>query len=1305
MKYIFIIATIMLCSLANGFAQSVKLFDKLDGLSNSQINDIEIDHNGMLWVATNVGINLFNGKSFVRHKDIPNVVTKIKELPSHDMMIGTSNGVLRYSHCNGTFTPVPFNMTNTENGTFVTDILVTDSVVYITTSGFGLCTLSMGDSLIRIHPISGVGNRFLQSVFIDSHQRIWLGSYSQDTYVITNGQAKKIESNAGDIRGFCEDAHGNIYAATNNNGVAKIDYNGNCTFIKLNEKIGSQFSVSSIAACGNRILIGSDGLGLWEYNSISDQTHNVAMHNPQFDSNKLKIHSVKQDMYGNIWLGVYQKGLVLIPKSSSMFKTFGYTPGNSSNIGSNAVGAICKYKSQIWVGTEGDGIYIIDKDGSTSHFFIKDTDGRQLSCNIISMYNQDDKYIWIGTYGEDFLKIDAESHKTIKNFHNKYTKVTSISEYGNGDIIITTSGNGMAVINTKTEQFDSNFPVNPSWATTSAIDHLGNLWIGTYSGLWFIDKQRNNSHRYSKINNELPDNSIKDIHIDSRNQIWCLTNKGVVILDPVSGHSKQYLESESPCAMVHDSMGYIWISTKNGLFRLEPNSGKINCFGAESGLQCHEYSSKAAILMDNGMACFGGFSGVTMVETNNIQDSLQPGKVYMQRLEVNNHEITSGEMYNNIMVLPHNIAETDTIYLKERDNIFSIMFGISNPACISHTQFKYRILEFGDHYTMCPNDESQVSFSNFQNGTYSLEIVAVTGDKQASRIITIVIYPNWYNTLWFRIIIGVVIMLILLLILGYFKEKIRRLHGEQINEMKMQFFVNISHEIRTPLTLIIDPLEKLLEKTDTDAGTYKLYQIMKTNSQRILRLVSQLLDLKKIDSGQVIMKFGKTELFAYIRKIVESCSPLLDTKEITIQINRIPAKSIYAWIDPENFEKIILNLIHNAVKFTPVGGHVEINIERVDSNDTIRIVVQDNGIGINNDDISKIFQRFYQVRDSQSRYTTGTGVGLHLARYLTELHMGKLYAENRTDKKGSRFIIELKGGKAHLPESSIMDTEEDNEPAKTEYTELPINPSKKTIIVVDDEESIRTYLTAQLEEDGYNVLSFENGKKAMDYITSISPDLIISDIMMEEMDGWTLCKKVKRNFRTSHIPVILLTALTDDDSKTQGIDIGADMYIEKPFNTLILKKIIKNMIQNRDKVAENIASKSDNYNIDNIELKSQDEILMEKVKDIIKEKISCRDLNVETLADTIGISRMHLHRKIKEITGLTARDYLKNLRMKQASYLLTDRNLSISEIAYAVGYSNPAHFSSSFKAFYGISPTEYASRGAKDNDSEPQNLQ
>ncbi len=1307
----YIAAIILILWAMQAPAQSAYLFNQSRGLSNSLINDIDIDCNGHIWISTIDGLNIYNGRTFSKCDIKYSNTNKTYQMPNHDVMIATNKGVILYDYNKSEYREIPFQTSKKDFTPFITDITGNDTITYLTTSGFGLYTLRQGDSLIRSHSLNGMlDNQFLKSIFIDSRGRIWIGTFRKETYMIQNHQLIPCPPLPDEIGSFHEDQDGNIYAASTNSGISIISPSGkNTERLSLNG-IGENYPASSMCISHGRVLIGTDGLGLWEYNPHTRESHQIDASEVPFDFSKSKIHDIATDIDGNIWLGVYNKGLMLINKESSIFQNYGYRPNSPNNIGSNSIAALATSGSDIWLGTEGDGIFILPASKTAEHIDVYGSHGRNVPCNIISMYNQDNKYMWIGTYNNDFIKIDIATRKIIKIYNLPCEKISSITCGGPDKLLITSLGNGIGTFNTSTETFEKGILVNPSWGSCISLDAQKNFWIGTYDGLWYVDRECKYSKKYTAAEGFLPDNTVTHIFINRQNQIWCATNNGIMILNPMTEEYSHILQGCAVCSIVEDAMGMIWISTRDGLIRYNPADRRTIKFGVEDGLYGTEFSTRAGVLTEEGMACFGGVMGITIIKTNILTDSVTPGRVVLRRLLVNNQYIETGKEYNGMVILNKNISDVDTIYLHESENTFTLRFGTSNPAHLEQTTFRYRMLGFDSTFTQLPKGVYQTSYTNMPHGTYHMELEANIGNRGSStRRITIIIHPLWYHTIVAKVSLALIILLILYLIFENINEKVRRRHSDQINEMKMQFFINISHEIRTPLTLIIDPLEKLLTRNDTDPETARLYSIMKTNSQRILRLVSQLLDLRKIDKGQVMMKYGKTELYPFIREIVDSCGPLIETKEISVEISNTPG--IYAWVDPENFEKIILNLLHNAVKFTPVGGEIDIDITDDKDAGRILITVQDNGIGINQDDITKIFQRFYQVKSQQNRYTTGTGVGLHLARYLTELHGGKLKAENRTDKQGSRFTIELPSGKEHLPADDIIE-EVTAETTSAATHELAISFKKKqleirgngrkTIYVVDDEESIRTYLLQELEDD-YNIVGYENGRLALDAISTQKPDLIISDIMMPEMDGWTLCRKVKRNYKTSHIPVVLLTALGDDRNKAQGIEIGADMYLEKPFNTEILKKIIRTMLINRDKVIANITNKADNYNIENIEIKSQDEILMQKVMQIIKDKISCRDLNVEMLADTIGISRVHLHRKIKEITGLSARDYLKNIRMKQASYLLTDKSLTISEIAYAVGYSNPGHFSSSFKAFYGVSPTEYADRYTRDTDTDEGN--
>jgi len=1311
--FIYIIALIM--AAANiAAAQSAYLFNHNKGLPNSLINDISIDNNGQIWIATIDGLCVYDGRTFSKCDIKFRNTNRLYQMYNKDILIATNQGILRYIYKTSEFKELKFETKRQFFQPYITDIAGNDTITYITTSGFGIYSLREGDTLFKPchHLNKMVSNQFLKSIFIDSAHRMWIGSYQDQAFLIHNG-LQECPNLPSEISRFAEDDMGNIYALSTNNGITIIDRHARNTRRIALKGVGEDFPASAIAfVSANKILIGTDGMGLWEYNPENGENSQVIVSDVTFDFSKSKIHDITIDQFGNTWLGVYHKGLMLINKELPIFQNYGYRHDSKYCIGSNSVGAMALVGSDIWVGTEGDGIYIISENKPAEHIEIFDSNSKNVPANIVSMHNQDNKYIWIGTYSNDFLKMDISKRKVVKVYNLPCDKVSSIADGGNNKLLLSSFGKGIGTFDTENETFEQGIMVNPLWSNCIKKDHQQNYWISTYSGLWYVDGDLKGNRHYSNDDGYLPDNSVNYIYINKQNHVWCATNGGIMVLNPITEEHRHLLKGHSICSIVEDAMGMMWISSRDGLFRYNPDNGEILEFGVEDGLIGTEFSRGACLLLNDGMPCFGGVMGAVRIKTDILTDSVVPGKVVTRQIAINNIFLKPGDTLYGNTIITKNIADIDTLYIHESQNTFAIGFCTSNPAHLEQTDFEFRMLGTGFDSTFhkCPNGLMHVSYNNLAHGTYTLEMKARIGHSTTpTRRITIVIKPYWYNTIASKIVAAIIIIMILILLYEYINEKASRKQSDEINEMKMQFFINISHEIRTPLTLIIDPLEKLLAKPSNDLETSRLYSIMKTNSQRILRLVSQLLDLRKIDKGQVMMRFGQTNLCPFVREIIDSCAPMMDSKEITVDITSSQPE-ILAWVDPENFEKIILNLLHNATKFTPVGGQIDVEIIQDNEDRKIKVTIQDNGIGINSEDLGKIFNRFYQVRSQQNRYTTGTGVGLHLARYLTELHGGKLYASNRSDKKGSRFTIELPMGKDHLNPKDIMEEEITSESTNSETRslamyykqsqaeELKLN-SKKTIYIADDEESIRLYLKEELEDD-YNVAVFENGKKAMENIQIQKPDIIISDIMMPEMDGWTLCRKVKRNYKTSYIPVILLTALGDDVHKAQGIDIGADMYLEKPFNTEILKKIIRNMLTNRDKVIANITSKAEGFNIDNIEIKSQDDILMQKVMQIIKDNISCRDLNVEMISDTIGISRVHLHRKIKEITGLSARNYLKNTRMKQASYLLTDKSLSISEVAYAVGYSNPGHFSSSFKAFYGVSPSEYAQRQKEDFEDE-----
>ena len=545
---------------------------------------------------------------------------------------------------------------------------------------------------------------------------------------------------------------------------------------------------------------------------------------------------------------------------------------------------------------------------------------------------------------------------------------------------------------------------------------------------------------------------------------------------------------------------------------------------------------------------------------------------------------------------------------------------------------------------------------------------------------------------------------------------LEHIHAEQLNEAKLQFFINISHEIRTPMFLIISPLQKLMA-TDYDTERQQSYNIIYRNAERLLRLVNQLMDIRKIDKGQMQLKFQETDIVSFIQDLHYTFAYQANTKHIKLDFHS-EVKELKAWIDPKNFDKVILNILSNAFKFTPENGNIQIRL--CTGNDPnaaekalsryFEISIEDDGIGINETELERIFDRFYQIRNNQNNSNIGTGIGLHLTRSLVELHHGSITVENNQGTPGCRFIVRLPLGKEHLKPEEI-----DNSAVKQDSvhitTALPTTPlietppkthskSKYRVLIVEDNDEIRRYICQELGRD-FHMQECRNGKEAFTYILKKTPDLIISDIMMPEMDGMTLCSKVKQNINTNHIPVILLTAKSREEDNLEGLSIGADAYITKPFSIEILRQSTFNLIKSRERLRNNFqGSQTQKERMQELEIESPDERLLDRIMKVINDNIANPELNVEMVAETVGISRVHLHRKLKELTNQSTRDLIRNLRLKQAATLLAKKRQSINEVAALTGFTNVAYFSTAFKELYGMTPTAYMEQNAASASSD-----
>ena len=645
----------------------------------------------------------------------------------------------------------------------------------------------------------------------------------------------------------------------------------------------------------------------------------------------------------------------------------------------------------------------------------------------------------------------------------------------------------------------------------------------------------------------------------------------------------------------------------------------------------------------------------------------------------------------------------------------------NNPEQIS---YQYKIEELSNQWLSTEPGVNRVTYNNLPPGKYTFHVRALShGNLSEIRTVKILITPPWYEMWWAYCIYVFLLGLLVLGIVNYIlsrmrhrREIMKREHAEQLNEAKLQFFINISHEIRTPMTLIINPLEKLLAEKK-GGEVQKTYLMIYRNAQRILRLINQLMDIRKLDKGQMFMKFRETDMVGFIDDVMLTFDYMARKKKIHFSFEHAMPQ-LKVWVDMNNFDKILMNIFSNAFKYTPEQGEITVSLStgrdatrRDPLKEYFEITVTDSGIGLDREKIERIFERFYQIDNDVTKSNFGTGIGLHLSRSLVELHHGIILAENREDAPGSRFVIRIPLGSAHLRTDELEDVEALITPhavlVKPEKTDLEEvfeeeegeedEEGKKTgkaknrmrILIVEDEEEILSYLKEELEGD-YRIMTRKNGREAYDTILADTPDLVISDIMMPEMDGLSLCRKIKQNTNVNHVPVILLTAKSKPEDTMEGMATGADAYMVKPFNTELLKSTIANLLANRKLLKSKFSgAQQQEDKVQKLSMKSADEILMSKIMKVINENLSNPDLNVEMLAANVGLSRVHVHRKLKELTNLSARDFIKNIRLQQAAALLKEKKLTVSEVAYATGYTNLSHFSSSFKEVQGRAPKEY----------------
>lgn len=1318
---------------------SFDIFTLENGLPNNQIQCIYQDHKGWIWVGTSQGLSRFNGYDFTNF--LPDsedscalsghLIRVIKEDKKGNLLVGTENGGLNIFDREKEVFSQPFKNDPVygEKDFSVNDIIENEDGSFWLASDFNVLKMDSTGIITPLNPIikegtPGINNIYIRKMAYDNQGKLWIGTNNGIyIYSLQNNTLERFELPFGAVQNkeiwelFVDD-DGDLWIGTYSIGLFLVN-TGTKSYKSINLRPAAE-RTETIKAISKGVFgdywIGTRG-GLFLYSKEIGvkgfYRHNIQ--EPRSLSNN-SVLSIFHDSKGETWIGT-RGGLNLLAKSKQVFHSFTAQPDDNRYLNSSAIYTFWMDKNdRLWCGTEDGGINIYNPNTGSYQYLTKDgKPGYTIAQNCVKALVPDNKgNLWVGTFLGGVDVINLKTGK-IKNYSHQAEVPGSLSDNRVWDICIDenqqiwiASSKGIDRFDKKTNLFIHYPQLNGNeqimWIDN---DSQGNLWMGSEDELIVFNQRTNKINRWFE--------RTRYMFEDSENQIWIATNdKGLALYSSDNGPLRYYGEEEGlannqALCILEDDLKNLWISTLNGLSKFNPRTEVFHNYSSNDGLGNNQFCYGAALKANDGTLFFGTVSGFNVFNPNEINAEDTDVPLVFTDLKVFNKSVPIGNDKKSI--LHQSITETQHLTFNHKQNVFTLEFAALNYINSENNLYTYKLEGFNTDWIE-PSKSRTATYTNLNPGDYTLRIKRVIpGQERESNELqlAITVLPPFWKTNWFLAIIVLLIISLIYTIIQFFinREKIKsqliieRSNAKKLHEidmMKLKFFTNISHEIRTPLTLILGPLNKMMQSKSVDGSTKENLELMQRNAQNLDRLISQLLDFRKLQSGNLRLNLTEADIVSFVRNIVNSFSQYAIEKDIKLSFNTLK-KRLFVAFDPDKVEKIINNLLTNAFKYTEARGSITVNLSLVfdsenedfsqDSEEKqyIEINIKDTGKGISRKNIDRIFMRFFQSDDTDTK--TGAGIGLALVKDLVKLHKGEIFVTSK-EGKGTRFTI-------RIPYSEAIESKQESKTAAVKaIPEMETNPqnalessdeNSKIMLIVEDNADVRQFISSHFN-NFYHIHQAINGNEGWEKALEVIPDIIISDIIMPEMDGYELCKRIKNDERTSHIPVLLLTAMHSKDHEIRGLAKGADDYITKPFDLSVLQAKVENMLSIRDSLKEKYTSTMV-LEPTNVVLSSPDEKFLKRVVDVIEENISDSDLDIENFALKVGVSRMQLYRKLNALTNMTVKEFIRNIRLKRATQLLDQQKLNISEIAYQVGFKDLSHFRKCFKREFGMSASEY----------------
>lgn len=1265
-----------------------------DGLTANAVRNIVQDKYGFMWFGTDNGLCRFDGTTVQVHR-IPELGINqyISSLFYGDevLYVGTEKGVFVVTPgSNTSFNRLPIDIKTT-----VTSIVKDkEGSLWVSTMGQGVWLYANGK--VRHYNFDDTSGMVSQ-VFVDNSNQVWaLSNTDREPVHKLNRLHDRFEP-----VGLKYDRHynsltmlqtndGRLWLGSWEEGLLLIHSDGRVEQMlspsqtKLGLHIHTLFERSSDCIC-----IGCD-------NGIICFNPNTKQYNRLLENEGLSdrfVYSIISDTEGGMWIGTFYGGVTYVSPVSKRFEAYSMDD-STTGLDGNVISRFCEDKhGRIWIASDDGGLMCYDpEEQSFIDYPHKDILSHQ-NTHALSFCGDE---LWIGTYTSGVLVLNIETGKLDQYTQTRYShSLDNSSSYAiytdkRGHVWVATM-EGLNLFNHQKKEFDRIGKVN-SMIIDIDEDRKGNLWLSTQGGgLWKYNIAHKEFKQYlhnDKDKHSLPDNQVNCSIVDENGHLWIGTFSGLcryendrferITLDVPSNNIMGIIEDK----------GALWLSTERGIVKYDPK--QLQRFTLHDGLVSEQFQPNSGLKASDGRIYFGSTSGFNAFYPYQIKANSVMPPVYITSMSILNHEEHTAEG------LPLDLSQTKEITIGYGDNrMVSFTFASLSYCSPEKNQYAYKLEGFDNDWNYVGN-QNRATYTNIPAGTYTFRVKATNNDgfwSTNEATLRIVVHPpfwwSWYAKIIYLLLIGAAVW-------WYVQYRLRRAEHrhqkelqelneekeKEVREARLNFFTMIAHEIRTPVSLIIGPLEKIMKRGNPSEDM----KVIDRNAHRLLELVNQLLDFRKVEQQSLVMHFSPQNIHELIQSISERFAPTFEQggKHFTVEY---PDEHFSAMIDKEGVTKIISNLLTNANKYTK--DDVRLSCQTDPDGKRFRITVTDNGTGIREEDRLRIFQPFFQAMDNKP----GTGIGLNIVKNIVEQHHGTIHVDSEVGK-GSTFTIVLPVKQAHVENRNeevelvpTRDAQENLNASNVINTQAStFNSTLSRLLIVDDSEDMVAFLSSSFS-DQYDVITAGDGIEALNLLNKYEVSIIISDWMMPRMDGAELCRRVRQNPLTSHIPFVMLTAKTDDDSKVEGMDVGADTYIEKPFSVLYLEACIRNILQMRRHLIEKFSTQPLEP-VTEIAQNPTDNEFLKKMNRIIEENFSNSELNVNYLADKLNISRSGLFAKIKLLADITPNEMIQIVRLKRAAQLLRESDRTVSEISYLVGFTNPSYFSKCFQKQFGIRPLD-----------------